>query len=260
MYSITDGNLEIVHLVRVEAVTLPESHLTCRKRTTDSFVYVVSGGCDLHTADGKTFVQQAGDIHYHPLHTRYTLDVHPGGYSYIVCDFNCASRSSRQPLCFHTKTPQKYEALFQKLLANFTSDEPFCKATSYSLLYQIYAQIVLDHSTDYLSGSARQIMESARSFILANLSDPSLSVAQIARHVQISEGHLRRLFHQKYGISPMKYIVEARMKKAKALLELEGIQICDVARQVGYSSSAYFCSIFHSMTGITPARYRQMYL
>ena len=159
-----------------------------------------------------------------------------------------------------TNESQKYEALFQKLLTNYASDEPFSKASCYSLLYQIYEQIVHDQNTAYLTESARQIIEAARSFVLANLSDPSLSVAQIARHVQISEGHLRRLFHQKYGISPMKYIVEARMKKAKALLELEGIQICDVARQVGYSSSAYFCSIFHSMTGITPARYRQMYL
>ena len=260
MPSITDGNMEMLHLSRVTAVTVPERRNHFVRRHVDSFLYVMSGGCELCMDDGRVLVAKPGDVYYIPLHSVYTQHVHPGGCSYIICDFACIGESPRQFFSFHPERPQKYEALFQKLLTNYASDEPFSKASCYSLLYQIYEQIVHDQNTAYLTEAARQIIEAARSFVLANLSDPSLSVAQVARHAQISEGHLRRLFHQKYGISPMKYIVEARMKKAKALLELEGIQICDVARQVGYSSSAYFCSIFHSMTGITPARYRQMYL
>jgi len=257
MHNITDGNLEIIHLVRVESVTLQENHQISRQQQWDAFCYVLSGGCDLHTADGKTFVQQAGDVQYFPLHAKYTMDIHSCGFSYIVCDFTCANEPPRQYFSFRAKTPQKYEKLFQKLLTSFTSDDPFSKATSYSLLYQIYAQIIHDRNIFYLSAASRQTIDAACSYILTHLSDPALSAFQVAQHLRVSDGHLRRLFRQKFGIPTTKYIVEARMKKAERLLAIKGMKISEVAQKVGYNSSSYFCSVFHATMGITPVCYKK---
>jgi len=258
MHNIADGKLEIVNLVRAEAVTLPKSRRECRRRRWDTFCFVLSGSCVYHMADGTTISLQPGDVQYLPLEAKYTMEIFDEGFSYYICDFACTSPPPRQHFVFSAKAPQKYETLFRKLILHFALGENVDIPTCYAILYQIYAQIVNDLHPVYLSGNTRQKVEDAKVYILTHLADPALQVSEIAENVQISEVHLRRLFQQTYGTSPGKYITNARIAKAKSMLGLAEMQIRDIALQTGFSSTAYFCSAFKAATGMTPAHYRKL--
>jgi hypothetical protein len=115
MHDITDGKLQIAHLVRVEEVRLSQTRSTEKKRPVDSFAFLLSGRMEYHMYDGRAYTLRAGDIHFLPLHCGYTLTIPPEGAHYIVCDFVCTSPAPRRGTYFTAQNPQIYEKLFREL-------------------------------------------------------------------------------------------------------------------------------------------------
>lgn len=257
MQDITAGNLQIANLVRVEDARLPQGHRVCKKRRWDSFVYILSGKVDYHMADGRDFTFRAGDLHYLPLHCCYTMDVHPEGLHYIVCDFVCPP-GQRQDLFFAPKMPQLYEKLFRELDQRFSTHGPERMAASMAILFQIYAQIVKELHPNYISGDAKKKILNAQAHILRSVSDRNLSVKALAAQANMSEVHFRRLFHDLFGMSPVKYILTARIDKAKSMLGLSELRLEDISIQAGFSSTAHLCAAFKAATGLTPGQYRRL--
>ena len=256
MYDITDGSLQIWNITRVEELQLRQCHLVDKKRTRDSFVYVLGGAVDYNMADGRKLTFQKGDLYYLPMHCSYTMDVHPEGMHYIVCSFQCLQQDQRQDVSFSVQNPPSYEKLFRELVLRFSSDRPERMVESMATLYSIYAQIVRHFHPAYVSGAARQKIQKAHAYILQNPADRQLSVKLLAQKAGMSQVHFRRLFHAMYDISPAKYIISARVEKAKSLLEQPEMGLEDVAAQSGFSSVAYLCSVFKTATGLTPLQYR----
>lgn len=257
MHDIVDGQLQITNLSRVEQVRLPESHRTCRRRAWDSFCYVLAGKVDYHMADGRNFTLHAGDVQYLPFGCNYTMDIHPEGFHYIVCDFVCPVQEERKDFSFSARNQQVYEKLFRELALRFSTGTCDCMASSMAVLFQIYAQIVKDHHPGYLSGSAKRKIVKAQMYIQQNLTDRNLSVQQLADQAQMSQVHFRRLFYELFGMPPVKYLLNARVEKAKSLLGLSEMRLEDVARQTGFSSTAHLCAAFKNTTGLTPGQYRK---
>lgn len=257
MWDIRDGRLQITNLDRVEEVRLRQCRLSEKRRNRDSFVYILEGGVDYDLSDGRRFSLTGGQVYYLPLNCAYSMQVHPEGLHYIVCNFLCPQEESRRSFYFTAQNPQAYEKLFRELALQFSAEGPERMAQSMAVLYQIYGRIVREHHPGYVSGTAKKKILQAQTYILQNLTDESLSVKQLAEQAKMSQVHFRRLFHAVHGTSPAKYICAARVKKAKSLLGLPEMRLEDVAQQAGFSSVAYFCTVFKAATGLTPSQYRK---
>jgi len=61
------------------------------------------------------------------------------------------------------------------------------------------------------------------------------------------------------GMSPMKYLQQQRIDRAKKLLVTSDHSITRIAFEVGYCSSQYFADVFRKECGMTPSQYRQTY-
>ena len=95
-------------------------------------------------------------------------------------------------------------------------------------------------------------------FISGSLRDPSLSVADIARHAGLSESRLHAVFRQTIGITPNDYLQRRRIDTACAMLASTSTPITRVALEVGFSSSQYFATCFRKYTGMSPGKYRRV--
>ncbi len=93
-------------------------------------------------------------------------------------------------------------------------------------------------------------------WIDAHLGD-DLVVADLAARVGMSERSFYRHFTKSMGQTPAKYIEEARMERAKGLLEA-GASISDVSETVGYRSTASFRRAFANRFGVSPSFHRRM--
>ncbi len=83
------------------------------------------------------------------------------------------------------------------------------------------------------------------------------TVEGIARRVQLSPEHLRRLCQAELGQSPMRHVTALRMRRAAALLASESYTVESVARLVGYDSPYAFSAAFKRRMGVPPSEYRQ---
>jgi AraC family transcriptional regulator, arabinose operon regulatory protein len=91
-------------------------------------------------------------------------------------------------------------------------------------------------------------------FMLRNL-NYHLKIEDLAKHVNLSESHLSRLFKNKTGSSPIDYFISLRMQEAIRLLTNKSLRIKEVAFLLGYNDPYYFTRIFTKQIGTSPASF-----
>lgn len=85
-----------------------------------------------------------------------------------------------------------------------------------------------------------------------------LTIAELADMVKFNVSFLSREFKKVKGVSPIEYLTQLRIEKAKQLiLEPSNHKFKDVGSMVGYSNPYYFSKVFKLITGVTPSEYKQ---
>lgn len=85
-----------------------------------------------------------------------------------------------------------------------------------------------------------------------------IKLEDLAKHVGMSMSSLYRLFKTELGISPMEYLILAKIKRAKHFLSQQHLYIKNIAFEVGFEDPNYFNRIFKKYEGITPKQYQQI--
>jgi transcriptional regulator GlxA family with amidase domain len=84
-----------------------------------------------------------------------------------------------------------------------------------------------------------------------------LSLADIADRARTSTRTLSRRFKQQIGMTPLSWVLSARVRRAQTLLETTAATIEEVATSVGFESAATFRGHFHRLVGVNPTAYRR---
>jgi transcriptional regulator GlxA family with amidase domain len=84
-----------------------------------------------------------------------------------------------------------------------------------------------------------------------------LSLATIANRAHTSTRTLSRRFKEQTGMTPLGWVLRARVRRAQALLESTTATIEEVAAQVGFESAATLRGHFHQLVGVNPTTYRR---
>jgi AraC family transcriptional regulator len=84
--------------------------------------------------------------------------------------------------------------------------------------------------------------------------DADLTVFGIAQAVGLSPDHFSRLFKESTGQSPHRYVVEARVRKAKELLTTGKFTISEAAFHVGFVDQSHLTRHFKRVFGLPPKR------
>jgi AraC-like DNA-binding protein len=93
--------------------------------------------------------------------------------------------------------------------------------------------------------------------LLREQRDPSPSIAELAREVQISPFHLIRQFEAVFGVTPHQFRIQMRLDAAKHLLATGHYSVTDVCMEVGFSSLGSFSALFARRVGEPPSAYRR---
>jgi transcriptional regulator GlxA family with amidase domain len=85
------------------------------------------------------------------------------------------------------------------------------------------------------------------------------SLAELARHLSVSERTLNRRFKLATGEAPLQYLQSLRVAVAKRLLEGRGTSVEAVATRVGYHDLSTFRRLFRRETGLSPRDYQRRF-
>ena len=82
----------------------------------------------------------------------------------------------------------------------------------------------------------------------------NVSVAELARYLGYSTGHLRRLVHDHLGLSTKQFIDGERMKIARKILAYSDVRVKELADMMGFRDVKYFSRLFRKYAGVSPRR------
>ena len=95
-------------------------------------------------------------------------------------------------------------------------------------------------------------------WILENLSE-SITIDALAAQAHMSRRSLIRHFRTETGTSPMAWLTEARIDRARELLETTAEPIEQIGRLAGLGSPASVRTVFHKRLGTSPTEYRNLF-
>jgi AraC-like DNA-binding protein len=163
---------------------------------------------------------------------------------------------------FGTLHHQLLEHTAQIMHAELSVEKPGGHSMLRSLAEMLFVSII----RTYLEQSV------AENGFLSALNDPQISKAlkymhddpaqdwtlqSLAKSVAMSRSVFAGKFKQLVGETPLTYLTNWRINRAKELLVSEKSNVSEVAFNVGYQSEAAFNRVFKARTGKTPAMYRR---
>lgn len=117
---------------------------------------------------------------------------------------------------------------------------------------RVFAQFIprFDHGDDAVRASQHHIHAHA-----ANMQ----GVADLADQAGMTGRTFLRRFRTATGLTPVEYLQQVRIAKAREALERTLAPVDRIAWDVGYSDPAAFRKLFQKLTGLPPAAYRQQF-
>jgi len=103
----------------------------------------------------------------------------------------------------------------------------------------------------------RKFINEFTAIVENNISNEQFSVDDICKAIGVSRVQLYRKVKALIGYNINDYILTVRLQKAKFHLANEDASISEVAFKVGFSSQAYFSTVFKSKFAVTPSEYRE---
>jgi signal transduction histidine kinase/AraC-like DNA-binding protein/ABC-type sugar transport system substrate-binding protein len=101
------------------------------------------------------------------------------------------------------------------------------------------------------------LVKQALAFLHQNYTH-TISRKQIADELGVSENYLSQIFRQETTLSPWDYLNRYRISQARNLLTQTDERITQIGLKVGFNDPAYFCKVFHKLTGYSPQEFRQL--
>ncbi|HHU71126.1 MAG TPA: helix-turn-helix domain-containing protein [Clostridiales bacterium] len=86
-----------------------------------------------------------------------------------------------------------------------------------------------------------------------------ITVKELAKYINLSEGYLSKLFSKEMGLSISEYILNVKIDQSKNLLQYSDYSIVDISNYLAFSSQSHFIQVFQKKVGTTPHKFRTKY-
>lgn len=132
------------------------------------------------------------------------------------------------------------------------------KSTAYKIenirdLYNII--LFLTKEKSYSPTTKEEMLKPAIEYMINFYSKPDISNDTLAGLCKVSTVHFRKSFEAVYGTSPINYLSNLRIEKAKDMLKSDYVSISQISENVGYNSIYHFSKMFKAYTGLSPTEY-----
>lgn len=85
----------------------------------------------------------------------------------------------------------------------------------------------------------------------------NLSLDDLCANFNYSKNHIINIFKSKYGMTPIEYINDLKIKKAMHMLESTPQSLDSIALECGFNNYSHFYRLFFRKTGFSPTDWRK---
>lgn len=149
---------------------------------------------------------------------------------------------------------------FEVMISAYKSaDKKNYKILCKSCLNIIIATVLKNLPKEDADDNINKYLKEAIVYIEQHFSDVNLSLSQVASAVGIGQNYLGQIFSKELHTTYTDYIRNKRLSHAIDLLKQKRISNDRIAQLCGFSSGAYFISVFKKQYGMTPKKYIEGY-
>lgn len=99
------------------------------------------------------------------------------------------------------------------------------------------------------------ILQEVQKYLIEHFTE-QITLADLEKNFFVSKSLLCHYFKDKFGISPIEYLIRFRIEHAKTLLFKTDLSISDIAAGAGFGNSNYFSYLFKKYVEKSPLEYR----
>ena len=92
-----------------------------------------------------------------------------------------------------------------------------------------------------------------RDYLMAHLDEP-IDVATLARMTKRSEFHFSRVFRRSVGVSPYRYVVYLRLRRAVELVREGRLGLAEIAASTGFADQSHLSRWVRRVHGVSPTQ------
>ena len=211
--------------------------------------YYFSDGTVMHTEGNQLFYLPKGSDYYViPLKTECPNDCYAINFEANVSD---------APFVMSFRDPEPVIKAFRNAAEVWRGQSEFSHMTVRKLLYEIILTMGEEQKRRYAPSATEALIAPAIAKINECFTQNELSVSALADECGITESYFRRIFTEKFGISPKEYIIRLRITYAKDLLSVGGVSVSEIARMCGYAEPTHFSREFSKRVGVPPVEFKE---
>ena len=133
------------------------------------------------------------------------------------------------------------------------------RADGYREIAESLLEAVCAYIRKYMNKKSRyEFVDSFKNVIFENLSNPDFNISDEIKKSGYTADHFRRCFKDDTGKTPVEYITDLRINRAKKQLISHPPQSVEsIAEGCGFNDVFYFSRVFKKKTGLSPREYRK---
>lgn len=148
------------------------------------------------------------------------------------------------------------EYLLQKIFSVYFQSNDLLTVVELNNLYISFLLQVIHQGENITSRSFSDRIAKIIHYINDNIFEP-LELEELADKCNLSVSRFKHLFKEETGIPPSEYIIRKKVERAQELMKEQKYSIKNIAYDLGFSSPAYFSSVFKQYTGYSPTSYKR---
>ena len=234
-----------------------KSRVSINNREKSALIYIVRGGIRFNFNDTELLARER-DVVYLPENCSYSYKASKE-ISAIEINFSLLDKEkdvnllfSSHPVLTLIDTGDEIQECFMKILKSFAtpSSSARIKRTSdfLNLLSIIEDSEINDEGVMRLAPALYRLREGYCEKVY---------VKELSELCGMSEASLRRLFKETFGVSPITYKNNLRIKMACSLIKSGAYGINEISEILGFEDIYAFSHAFKKATGVTPSKYRE---
>lgn len=223
-------------------------------RKTHGIAITVDGEKDYIFSDGSVYTVKKNNVIYLPKGSNYRVKTKTSGAVYCI-NFDCLGDDSFSPFVIQPLNAEETLKIFQSAERAWNSEISERDYSVLSKLYEILYCLKKQKKLPYLPKTKKDIIKPAVDYIHKNYAKKLINVKNLSVACGISYDYLRKLFEQRFGVSPIKYINALKINRAKELLSSGLYSVSEVAFSSGFSDLSHFSRFFKANVGVLPSEY-----
>ncbi|MBS4179392.1 AraC family transcriptional regulator [Lederbergia citrea] len=228
--------------------------------------YFIQSGTGFVKVDGQVYYPNPGELYLLPAGTKQSYGITSGNtYDKFWCHFSAKVGEAHlydlveAPLFIKVKHPEKIKEQFEQLIRLNGENSIASLFEIHAILLQLIA-LMLENGghvkSQSFSNPSFEKIDHVINYVEAHLAE-SLSIEEMAAIAGFHPNYFIQLFKQFTGTSPIRFLNQLRMERARHLLATTNRSISEIADMVGIEVS-YFSRMFREQIGFAPSQYREM--